>query len=116
MRAIIFFVLPARDEQYGVSVTEALAYGLPAICTDTCGARFNILEGENGYIVKSDSLEELTNAMEKLLSDKERLRRMSEKSLTYVQNYLSGKTFYTKFSEVLYDRFQLQVIDQKLKS
>jgi glycosyltransferase involved in cell wall biosynthesis len=107
-----FFVLPARDEQYGVSVTEALGYGLPAICSDTCGARFNIQDGENGYVVKSDSLEELTDAMEKLLSDKTRLSRMSENSLDYVHKHLSGTAYYSRFSHVLQDRFQLQPNDK----
>lgn len=102
------FVLPAINEQYGVSVTEALGYGLPVICTDTCGARFNIKNGENGFVVKSDSLEELTAALEVLVSSKDKLREMSEHSLEYVQNNLSGHVFYSKFSDLLQDRFQLQ--------
>lgn len=105
------FVLPARDEQYGVSVTEALGYGLPAICTDTCGARFNIINGKNGFVIKSDSMEELTKALEFFLSDREQLRSMSENSLQYVRENLSGSAFYAKFTHLMKDRFQLQPFD-----
>lgn len=105
------FVLPAINEQYGISTTEALGYGLPVICTDTCGARFNITNGENGYIVKSNSLEELTAALEALISDKKRTEKMSENSLDYVRSNLSGSAFYKKFTHMISDRFQLQLLD-----
>jgi glycosyltransferase involved in cell wall biosynthesis len=102
-----FFVLPAKDEQYAVSVTEALGHGLPAICTDTNGARGNIMNGKNGFIVKSDSLEELTNAMEALISSKERIQEMSEKAMDYVRENLTGGRFYENFLHLLKDRFNL---------
>ena len=95
------FVLPAINEQYGVSVTEALANGLPVICTDTCGARFNIINGENGYIVKSSSLEDLTNAIEQLVSNEHRLTEMSKKAAAYIKKELSGEAFYRSFSKFM---------------
>jgi glycosyltransferase involved in cell wall biosynthesis len=102
------FVSPATDEQYGVSVTEALGYGLPAICTDTCGARFNIKNGENGYVIKANSLHDLTTALESLINSKERIQQMSENALDYVKSNLSGSIFYSKFLYLLNDRFQLE--------
>ncbi|HUQ96054.1 MAG TPA: glycosyltransferase, partial [Chitinophagaceae bacterium] len=71
------FVLPAINEQYGISVTEALGFGLPVICTDTCGARFNIVNGENGFVVKSNSLTSLTTALEMVLSNDAKRQDMS---------------------------------------
>jgi glycosyltransferase involved in cell wall biosynthesis len=105
------FVLPAINEQYGVSVTEALGYGLPVICTDTCGARFNIRNGENGYVIKSDSLEELITALETLISDKDKILEMSEKCFEYIQNNLSGSAFYARSLHLVSDRFHLQGIN-----
>ena len=105
------FVLPAIQEQYGVSVTEALGYGLPVICTDTCGARFNIRNGENGFVIKSASLEALTAALEALISNKDKVGEMSEKAISYVQNNLSGSVFYERFLHLINDRFRLQYTD-----
>ncbi|MHA4843647.1 glycosyltransferase family 4 protein [Flavitalea antarctica] len=101
------FVLPAVDEQYGISVTEALGYGLPVICTDTCGARFNIKDGVNGLIVKSNSLSALTTALESLISDKGKLEQMGRNSENYVRAQLSGDVFYRRFSYLLQQRFQV---------
>ena len=105
------FVLPAINEPYGVSVTEALGYGLPVICTDTCGAKFNIRNGENGFVVKSNSIDELTTALEVLISNKENLCKMSERSFNYVRNNLSGNAFYTSFLHLVNERFRLQCSD-----
>lgn len=103
------YVLPSINELYGVSVIEALGFGLPVICTDTTGARFNIKEGENGYVVKSNSLEELTAALEKLVSNRNRINNMSKNSLRYAEHYLTGEVFYSHFRHLLLDRFALVV-------
>lgn len=43
-------VYPAERVDYGQTVGEALAYGLPAICGDSIGARILIEHGGNGYV------------------------------------------------------------------
>lgn len=101
------FVLPAINEPYSISILEALGCGLPVICTDTCGTRFNIQNGENGYVIKSNSLEELTSALESLVSDRKRLEEMSRESFDYAVNHLSGYAFYSRFIEMLEERYQL---------
>lgn len=103
------FVLPAINEQYGVSVNEALGYGLPVICTDTCGASFNISNGYNGYVIKSDSLEELTNSLEILIADQQKLYQMRRQSLQYARENLSADVFYSKFSQMIEDRFSMVI-------
>jgi glycosyltransferase involved in cell wall biosynthesis len=103
------FVLPAINEQYGVSVNEALGYGLPVICTDTCGASFNISDGENGFVIKSDDLDELTTALEILISDYQRLSQMRARSLQYARENLSADVFYAKFSHLVWERFSIQM-------
>lgn len=101
------FVLPAVNEQYGVSVNEALGYGLPVICTDTCGAKSNITNGYNGFVIKSDSLDELTASLEKLISDHQKLDQMRQQSLQYARENLSGDVFYSKFAHVARERFSI---------
>src|SRR5687767_3429375 len=101
------FVLPAINEQYGVSVNEALGYGLPVICTDTCGAKFNITDGHNGFVIKSDNLEELTASLEKLISDHRKLYQMRQQSLQYARENLSADVFYSKFASLTRERFSI---------
>lgn len=101
------FVLPAINEQYGVSVNEALGYGLPVICTDTCGAKFNICNGDNGFVVKSNSSDDLATALENVIRDNQRLNQMRENSLQYAKDNLSKNIFYLKFSNLVSERFSL---------
>jgi glycosyltransferase involved in cell wall biosynthesis len=103
------FVLPAINEQYGVSVNEALGYGLPVICTDSCGASFNISHGDNGFVIQSDNLDELTIALEILISDHQKLHRMQAQSLQYARENLSADVFYAKFSRLVQERFSMQM-------
>jgi glycosyltransferase involved in cell wall biosynthesis len=101
------FVLPAINEQYGVSVNEALGYGLPVVCTDTCGASFNITNGANGFVIKSGSLDELTSSLEILVSDHHKLHQMHAQSLQYARENLSADVFYDKFSRLVRERFSI---------
>ena len=101
------FVLPAINEQYGVSVNEALGYGLPVIWTDTCGAKCNISNGDNGFVVKSDSVDDLTSALEKMISDYQTLSHMRRRSLQYARENLSADVFYSKFTNLARERFSV---------
>lgn len=101
------FVLPAINEQYGVSVNEAMGYGLPVICTDSCGAKFNITNGQNGFVVKSDNLDDLAASLEKLISDYQKLEQMRAQSLQYARENLSADTFYSKFAQLSRERFSI---------
>ena len=56
------FVLASRHEPWGVVLVEAAAAGLPIICTDACGARYEVVKG-NGIVVGSGDVEALSKAM-----------------------------------------------------
>jgi glycosyltransferase involved in cell wall biosynthesis len=101
------FVLPSINEQYGVSVNEAMGYALPVICTDTCGARFHIVNGHNGFVIKSNNLEELTTSLEKMMADHTRLNQMRYESLLYASEHFSEHAFYKKFARITRERFSL---------
>jgi glycosyltransferase involved in cell wall biosynthesis len=76
------FVLPSREEPWGVVLHEAAAAGLPIICSRSCGAgtwfvRFNV----NGYIFDggADRLAEIMESISN--SSEEQIKRMSVDSL-----------------------------------
>lgn len=61
------FVLPASNEPGAISPLEALAAGLPAIVSDTCGTRCYVSE-EAGRVFKSNDQRSLESALEVYLS------------------------------------------------
>lgn len=56
------FVLSSTYETFGVVLIEALACGKPVIAT-ACGGPENIVHEQNGYLIPTNNVEELGNAM-----------------------------------------------------
>ena len=68
-KAADLFVLPTREDIWGLVVNEALAYGIPVITTDHCIAGLELIQnGVNGYIVPSEDVGVLKESMEMLLN------------------------------------------------
>ena len=67
--AASFSVVPSLYEGFGLPAGEALACGTPLICSD--GGALPEVVGEAAYLVKAGSVEEMTEALKKLLVDAE---------------------------------------------
>ncbi|TVP10595.1 glycosyltransferase [Shewanella sp. KCT] len=52
-----FFIFPSLYDQYGFVVVEALASGLPVLCSDKTGASSLIKDGFNGYLIDPSSID-----------------------------------------------------------
>ena len=89
-RAADLFVLPTREDIWGLVINEAMAKGLPVITTDKCGAGLELVR-DNGRIISADYVTELAEAINELLRDENVLRRMSERSLEIIQGYTIEK-------------------------
>ena len=73
------FVLSSDFEGLPNSLMEAMALGLPCVSTDCGGggARFLIEDMKNGLLVKCNDTDEMKNALEKCLKDKDFANRIS---------------------------------------
>lgn len=70
------FVHPARREQWGVSVNEAMACGAPVVAASTVGAGRDLIEeGVTGFIFEAGHPEALAGILAKL-AESEALRKM----------------------------------------
>lgn len=85
-KAADLFVLPTREDIWGLVINEALAYGLPTITTDRCVAGLDLIEdGVNGYVVPvgdAQTLAEKINAV--LAADRQ---KMGAASLEIIRPY-----------------------------
>lgn len=83
----MFYLHTASYEPFGLVLLEAMACGLPVICTDGKGNRDIIIEGENGYLISDRKPELLADKIELLIKDKELYRKISENSISFVAKY-----------------------------
>jgi len=65
------FVLPSYREGLPNVLIEAGSYGIPLVATDINGCNEIIRDNENGLLVKKKDEEELSDAIEKFITDRE---------------------------------------------
>ena len=64
------FVLPSIQEGQGIVLLEAQASGKPVVAFDVGGINEAVQNGETGLLVERGNIEELADALLKLLTDK----------------------------------------------
>ena len=85
-QAADLFVLPTREDIWGLVINEALAYGLPTITTDRCVAGLELIEdGVNGYVVSVEDEKALAEKIQAVLASD--LEAMGKAALEKVRPY-----------------------------
>jgi UDP-glucose:(heptosyl)LPS alpha-1,3-glucosyltransferase len=70
------FVLPTREEIWGIAVIEAMAAGLPVVVSDDAGAASVVRDAEAGHVVPGGSIRDLRDALTRLARDGAERRRL----------------------------------------
>lgn len=80
------FVLPTREDIWGLVINEAMAYGLPTITTDRCVAGLELIEeGVNGCVVPVEDVQALAQQIQTLLTSD--LEAMGKAALETIRPY-----------------------------
>ena len=80
------FVLPSYAEGFPNSLLEAMAKGLPCICSDVGAISDSLKNGYNGYLIPPREIRPLARAMERYLSDSKLVGLHSKNSLDVVKS------------------------------
>lgn len=86
-KASDFFILPTREDIWGLVINEAMANGLPVITTNKCVAGLELIDNSNGIIIDSEDEIEMTTAINKLLSNKINLNNMATNNINKIKKY-----------------------------
>ncbi len=87
------FVLPSRNDTWGLVVNEAMCSGLPVIVSDKVGSGSELVkEGENGFVFKSDDVDDLVRVVNKLAEDEGLRRKFGKASSKIIQNFRPENT------------------------
>lgn len=86
-KAADLFILPTREDTWGLVINEAMSCGLPVITTERCVAGSALVDGENGRIIPVGSVEEIEKAVSSMIRDKDKLTAMGRASLRKIKWY-----------------------------
>lgn len=81
------FVLPSLADGFSFSGLEAMACGLPVICTDHCGIMDLIEDGVNGFVVPTGDAAILQEKIEWCCQNREQLNKMGIAARETVKKY-----------------------------
>ena len=97
-KAADIFVLPTREDIWGLVINEAMSAGLPVITTDRCVAGIEMIDNRNGIIIPAENVEKQKQAILDLLENDELIREMSigalEKAKEYSIENMANETLY----------------------
>lgn len=101
------FVQPSvyQSESFGVAAVEAQAFEVPVVASRVGGVPEVVRDGEGGFLVEPDDIEELADAVNKLVNDPSLRKRMGETGRKWVEgNYdwrVNAKQMEEVYREVL---------------
>ena len=103
-RAADVFVLPTREDIWGLVVNEALGMGVPVVTTDRCIAGVELINGKNGKIVPADDSAKLAIAIDEIIGDDTTYFDRCSEAMKSVQSYTienMAREHYNYFCEMV---------------
>jgi glycosyltransferase involved in cell wall biosynthesis len=78
-------------ETFGLTILEAMYYGIPAIVPNVGGPKELVTDGKNGYLVNPHNLKEIISKIEKLMPDEQIYAAFSENALAKSKQFSEEK-------------------------
>ena len=72
--------MPSRNEPFGIVFVEAMAYALPIVAARIGALPDMVRDGENGFLIEPGNVEELTKALDQLLSSEQNRKKFGKQS------------------------------------
>ncbi len=110
-----FFLLPTRNECFGIALCEANAFGLPAITTRTGGVPEVIINGENGFTLPYDARgNAYADVIARIYWDTDLYRHLVQSSRAAFEERLNWDIWGMVTSEVLHNMFNQHASQEAL--
>jgi len=90
-------VVPSRMESLPTTVKEAFYLNVPVIGTDVGGIPELIINNETGIIIPPENPSKLAQAVNELLSDKEKAEKLATNGNTFVKNNMTWDVILPKY-------------------
>ena len=86
------FINPALTEPFGLTLLEASATGLPIVATNDGGPNDIIRNCKNGILVDVTKTRQISNALRKIIADKELWEKFSKNGIMNVRKYYTWQS------------------------
>ena len=103
IKSSIVIVVPSRMESLPTTVKEAFYLNVPVIGTDVGGIPELIKNNETGLIVPPENPSKLAQAINELLSDKEKSEKLAVNGNTFVKNNMTWNVVLPKYIQFYED-------------
>ena len=104
--ALDLLIHPARREPFGRIICEAMAAGVPALATDTCGPSAIIIDNETGRLAADGKVETFAGIAMELLRNKETCDRLTTNALQHVREQYSVSRVCRELTKIYNDIYQ----------
>ena len=108
--ALDFPYFPAKWEEFGRVVVEAMGLGLPVICSNKVGASELLEDKSRELIFETNNIEQLKKCIEKLVEDKD-FRQINSQTALYTE-----KAQAEKLVKILKQQNKKNIYNNSLKS
>ena len=85
------FVIPTLEDNWSLVVPEAMACGLPILCSKYNGCWPELVKPENGWVFDPLDVEETVNTLRLCLTKRQSLQSMGEASRHIVENHTASQ-------------------------
>jgi glycosyltransferase involved in cell wall biosynthesis len=96
-------VVPSRMESLPTTVKEAFYLNVPVVATNVGGIPELIEDNETGMLVPSENPDKLADAVNELLSDKQKAERLANNGNKFVKNHMTWDIILPKYIQFYED-------------
>lgn len=106
LREMDIFVLPSRSEGCPIVILEAMAMGLPVVATRVGGNPELVVDGESGILVEHGNFSQMTDAIVKLIDNRERAREMGQNGRRRAFSLFHPSSFTSKLQDIYLNLYE----------
>jgi len=86
LAALDIFIFPSHAEAFGLALAEAMAMGLPTVCSNSDGVLDIAVDNETSYLFENKNSKDLTEKIEFLINSKDKRKSFGQKGRERIIN------------------------------
>lgn len=98
--ALDIFILPSLTEGFGITILEAMSFGLPIIAASTGGIPELVNNGINGILVRPNSVQEIQKAILGFLKDPQNAKKYGRQAAIDIQRGFSSEAMVSRINSI----------------